>query len=117
MDTKLVNMLRTAVEDSADDNGWAHLGSVGQNIANKSPEFDPRNFGYKKLLDLVRAIDLFEIDVRGSENSPAKAIYIRTARNTEKQVKPKNTQRRRRPVTRRSSAQNESIGSGGADEE
>lgn len=76
-DTKLVNLLRNAVEDSADENGWAHLGSVGRNIANKSSEFDPRNFGYSKLGELIKAIKLFDIDERSSEISPAKSIYIR----------------------------------------
>lgn len=79
-DTKLVNLLRNAVEDSADENGWAHLGNVGQNIANKSPEFDPRNFGYKKLGELIKAIQLFDINERTSDNSLAKAIYIRDKR-------------------------------------
>jgi uncharacterized LabA/DUF88 family protein len=79
-DTRLVNLLRNATEDSADETGWANLGTVGQNVANKSPDFDPRNYGYKKLGDLVRAIGLFTIDERSSENSPAKQIYIRDKR-------------------------------------
>ena len=79
-DSRLVNLLRNATEDSADETGWANLGTVGQNVANKSPEFDPRNYGYKKLGELVRAIDLFTIDERSSENSPAKQIYIRDKR-------------------------------------
>ena len=56
------------------------IGTVGQNVANKSPDFDPRNYGYKKLGDLVRAIDLFNVDERASVNSPAKQIYIRDKR-------------------------------------
>lgn len=78
--TKLVNLLRNAVEDSADDSGWAYLGNVGQNITNKSSEFDPRNYGYKKLGELINAIKLFDIDERSSENAPGKAIYIRDKR-------------------------------------
>ena len=79
-DTRLVNLLRNAVEDSADETGWANLGTVGQNVANKAPEFDPRNYGYKKLGELVKAVDLFTVDERSSENSPAKQIYIRDKR-------------------------------------
>jgi uncharacterized LabA/DUF88 family protein len=79
-DTRLVNLLRNATEDSADETGWANLGTVGQNVANKTPEFDPRNYGYKKLGELVKAIDLFTIDERASDNSPAKQIYIRDKR-------------------------------------
>ncbi|RBP41546.1 NYN domain-containing protein [Garciella nitratireducens] len=83
-DTRLVNLLRSAVDDSADENGWSHLGNVGQNITNKSPDFDPRNYGYKKLGELIRAIQLFEISERSYDNSPAKTIYIKDKRRKSK---------------------------------
>ncbi|MEJ2481417.1 MAG: NYN domain-containing protein, partial [Acidihalobacter sp.] len=54
-DAKLVNLLRNAVEASSDESGWAHLAPVGSNIAKQSPDFDPRNYGYAKLGELVRA--------------------------------------------------------------
>lgn len=79
-DSRLVSLLRNATEDSADETGWANLGTVGQNVANKLPEFDPRNYGYNKLGELVKAVDLFDIDERSSDNSPAKQIYIRDKR-------------------------------------
>ncbi|MFX0151716.1 MAG: NYN domain-containing protein [Candidatus Hodarchaeota archaeon] len=79
-DTKLVTLLRNAIESSADESGWANLAPVGQNIANQSPEFDPRNYGYKKLSDIIRAIQLFDIDERSSDKSPIKSIYVRDKR-------------------------------------
>lgn len=79
-DTRLVNLIRSAIDTASDDDGWAHLGLVGSNIASQSPEFDPRNYGYKKLGELVRAVKLFEIDERYSDNKQAKAIYIRDRR-------------------------------------
>lgn len=78
--TRLVNLLRNATEDSADETGWANLGTVGQNVANKAPEFDPRNYGFKKLGELIREVDLFTIDERSTPGSPAKQIYIRDKR-------------------------------------
>jgi len=59
-DSKLVSLLRNAVEASSDDSGWAHLAPVGSNIAKQAPDFDPRNYGYKKLGELVAATKLFE---------------------------------------------------------
>ncbi|MDA3945601.1 MAG: NYN domain-containing protein [Helicobacteraceae bacterium] len=59
-DLRILNTLRHAVDDTADEAGWSHLGSVGQNILNKSPEFDPRNYGFKKLRDLLDDSKLFE---------------------------------------------------------
>lgn len=66
-DTKLVNLLRHAIEATEDDDGWAALGPVGSNISNKT-SFDARNYGYKNLSSLFRAIDLFELK-RGPGNS------------------------------------------------
>jgi len=59
-DTWLVNVLRTAVEQTMDEDGWANLASVGQYI-NNSTSFSPINFGYKKLSSLIDEIDLFDV--------------------------------------------------------
>ncbi|MBT6340990.1 MAG: hypothetical protein HOJ48_17010, partial [Desulfobacula sp.] len=66
-DTKLINLLRTAIESTEEDNGWAALGPVGAHISNKT-SFDCRNYGYKNLSSLFKAIDLFELK-RGTGNS------------------------------------------------
>ena len=79
-DTKLANLLRNAVEASSDDSGWAHLASVGSNIAKQAPEFDPRNYGYKKLGELVSATKLFQIEERAIGDGPSKATYLKDRR-------------------------------------
>lgn len=80
-DTRLVNLLRSVVESSSDDSGWAHLAPVGSNIAKQSPEFDPRNYGYAKLGELVAATKLFDIEERAIGDGNSKAIYVRDKRN------------------------------------
>ena len=79
-DTKLVNLLRNAVEASSDDSGWAHLASVGSNIAKQASEFDPRNYGYKKLGELASATKLFQIEERAVGDGPSKATYLKDKR-------------------------------------
>lgn len=59
-DTRLVQMLRNAVEAAGEEDGWALLGAVGSQIGNQA-SFDPRNYGYRKLSDLIDAIGLFEL--------------------------------------------------------
>ena len=81
-DRKVGNLLRAAVEDAADEFGWAYLGAVGTYIANRQPEFDPRNYGYRKLGDLIKSSGLFEIDERASPTDPGKQIYIRSRAKT-----------------------------------
>jgi uncharacterized LabA/DUF88 family protein len=77
MDRKLRTLLVEAVEDSADESGWAYLGPVGQYVANRQPEFDPRNYGYRKLAELIKACGWFDIEERSNPADPGKQIYIR----------------------------------------
>jgi len=79
-DARLVTLLRNAVEASSDDSGWAQLGPVGSNIAKQSPEFDPRNYGYGKLGELVAATMLFDIEERQIGAANQKAIFVRDKR-------------------------------------
>ena len=78
VDKKLLQLLRDAVDDLADESGWAYLGGVGQKISNRSSEFDPRNYGFKKLGDLFRAISQFETEERPQENGSGRLVYIRS---------------------------------------
>ncbi len=78
-DTRLVSLLRKAAEASSGDDSWANLGAVGSNLVKQSPEFDPRNYGFAKLGELVTATELFEIDQRPAGNGQ-KVIHIRDRR-------------------------------------
>lgn len=79
-DTKLVTLLRNAVDATSDDSGWANLGPVGSKIAKQSPEFDPRNYGYGKLGELVRATQLFEIEERRIGDTNSKSLFVKDKR-------------------------------------
>jgi uncharacterized LabA/DUF88 family protein len=80
-DTKLVGLLRSALDAASDESGWAHLGAVGSNIAKQAPEFDPRNYGYSKLGELASATKLFDVDERVQRDGHSRTIYIRNKRN------------------------------------
>jgi len=72
-------LVRHAIEDTADDAGWSYLGAIGQNLLNKSPEFDPRTYGHKKLLDMIEALGEFEIKY-SDPLSGGQSIYVRLKR-------------------------------------
>ncbi len=81
-DKALTKLLRDVVDDLADESGWAYLGSVGQKINIRSAEFDPRNYGFKKLGDLFRALPQFETEERpqetgAQETGGGRLVYIR----------------------------------------
>jgi hypothetical protein len=75
-DTSLVRLLRTAAEQSSEDDGWASLSRVGSYISNNNSSFSAINYGYRKLGDLIRASELFDIDMRDN----GLHMYIRDVR-------------------------------------
>ena len=70
-------LVRSSVNDVADEDGWAFLGDVGNMILRKQPSFDSRNYGYSKLTNFIKSLGMFEIDKRDTSNRGIKHIYIR----------------------------------------
>jgi hypothetical protein len=56
-----MRQITAAIEDVSCEDGWAHLGEVGSTIGKRMPDFDPRNFGFKKLSDLIQSIHTLEV--------------------------------------------------------
>ncbi len=64
--SKLIKLVKNAYEAIAEEYGGAILG--GQ-INKLSSSFDSRNYGYKKLREIIRVIDMFEIKAIPHENN------------------------------------------------
>lgn len=74
-DTALVKLLRNAVEQTSGDDDWAHMSKVGHYISNNS-SFSSINYGYRKLGELIRASELFDVEMRNDGT----AMYIKDSR-------------------------------------
>jgi len=80
--SKLKKLLLPAISSAAQEDGWAFLGNVGSLVNKNDPSFDSRNFGYKKLSDLVRDQAYLEVDERKSGGGKAGAqFYVRIKEN------------------------------------
>jgi uncharacterized LabA/DUF88 family protein/Fe-S-cluster formation regulator IscX/YfhJ len=77
VDPETIKLFSVSINDLADENGWTFLGDLGNLMLKKKPDFDPRNYGFQKLLPLIRSINKFEIDERDSGKNNIKHIYIR----------------------------------------
>ena len=74
----LITLLKDAYEAVDEEDGWVHLGVFGAQLTKLSPSFDARNYHYKKLSELIRAIDLFEVrETPHSKSSTVKDLHIR----------------------------------------
>ena len=77
LDKKAIQLIASSISDLADESGWAFLGEVGKLILKKEPDFDSRNYGFKKLGQLIKSTQHFEIDERQTDKSNIKLVYIR----------------------------------------
>lgn len=78
-----VPIIRKVIAQMESEDGWVPLGAVGTQLANLASDFDPRTFGFRKLSDLVRKTNAFEI-----EHPEGGTLRIR--------IKPENSSRQRR---------------------
>lgn len=77
IDKDLIKLILDSINDIAEEDGWVFLGVLGNLIPKKQPDFDARNYGYKKLLDLIKAIPEIEIDKRTTGANNISHFFVR----------------------------------------
>ena len=78
IDSGLIRLIADSINDLAGEDGWAFLGELGNLLLKKKPDFDPRNYGFKKLLSMMRSIDHFETDERNTGKNNSILVFVRT---------------------------------------
>ncbi|MBB4064408.1 NYN domain-containing protein [Gellertiella hungarica] len=79
-----IPILRRVIAQLETEDGWVQLGPVGQQLANLASDFDPRTYGCKKLSDLVRQTNAFEVNHAGG--GPVR-IRLKVEHATKKKTK------------------------------
>jgi hypothetical protein len=77
VDAETIKLITESVNDLADESGWTFLALLGSFIIKKKPDFDPRNYGFPKLLPLIKNINRFEIDERDAGVGNTRHIYLK----------------------------------------
>ncbi len=73
----VVDLIAESLAMIADEDGYAFMGELGNLLLRQQPDFDPRNYGFQKLTQLVKSLDRFEIDARPTSNPHTKHVYLR----------------------------------------
>lgn len=76
-DNGLVKLLSDCIVDIADEDGWAFLGDLGNFILKRKPDFDPRNYGFEKMLPLIKSSGRFEIDERPTGKGNIRHVFVK----------------------------------------
>jgi uncharacterized LabA/DUF88 family protein len=82
----LRRLLTAAVNRTSNEEGWANLGSVGSYLSTSNASFDPRNYGFAKLVSLARAQDYLDV-----EHESGSAPKVRLKATTTKKAAAKST--------------------------
>jgi hypothetical protein len=91
----LRSMLVAAIDSTSSEDGWSALSVVGSHISTNNPSFDSRNYGYPKLVELVRAQDY--VDVEHLPDQPVR-VRLRPSRPARKRPARKTSQPRKQPA-------------------
>lgn len=73
----IIELIADSIDDLADDDGFIDLSNLGNLIIKKQPDFDPRNYGFGKLSNMLKNLPRFEVEVRATPDPHVKPIYIR----------------------------------------
>lgn len=68
-------ILAQAFEMTVGEDGWARLDTMGNNLYQLDPSFDPRTYGHRQLSRLIKSLDQFEM--RSQEIAGATIIFVR----------------------------------------
>lgn len=71
------NTILTIVQETSDDDGWASLGDVGNILTKRYPDFDVRNYGFKKLTPFVNSLNIFEIKSVSGRDGHVRLMYVK----------------------------------------
>lgn len=55
-------VIKKVIAQMESEDGWVSLGAVGAQLANLASDFDPRTYGFRKLSDLVKKTNGFDMN-------------------------------------------------------
>ena len=76
-DKKLVASICKIIEENSNDDGWMYAARVGKLLSKKYPDFDSRNYGYKKFALLLEGLGFETRKESGIEDKNACEVYVK----------------------------------------
>ncbi|MDY2776779.1 MAG: NYN domain-containing protein [Collinsella sp.] len=73
---KIRETINAIVDSFSDDDGWVSLGQLGDQLGKRIPDFDVRNYGFKKLRPFLKSLGVYEFD-EPKGDSGKRQIYLR----------------------------------------
>ncbi|MBE6906264.1 NYN domain-containing protein [Marasmitruncus massiliensis] len=69
--------IQTIAAENSDEDDWMFIGTIGNLLVKRYPDFDVRNFGFSKLTPFIESLGLFDIKSVRTQDSGVKLIYVK----------------------------------------
>ena len=74
---KLIDSICKIIEENSNDDGWMYAARVGTLLQKKRPDFDCRNYGYKKFALLLEGLGFEMRKEPGADDPNACEVYVK----------------------------------------
>ena len=74
---KLIDSICKIIEENSNDDGWMYAARVGTLLQKKHPDFDCRNYGYKKFALLLEGLGFETRKEPGADDPNACEVYVK----------------------------------------
>lgn len=69
--------IQTIVQEISDDDGKAFVGEIGNMLVRRYPDFDVRNYGFRKLTPLIQSLKTFDIVSERNSDGYNRLVYVK----------------------------------------
>lgn len=68
----------TIMDEISDEDQWVNIGEIGNLLLKRYPDFDVRNYGFKKLTPFLKSLNIVDIRSNPSSDGNGKNVYVRS---------------------------------------
>ncbi|PKM85106.1 MAG: hypothetical protein CVU86_03715 [Firmicutes bacterium HGW-Firmicutes-11] len=65
----------TIIRENSDEDDWVFIGDIGTMLLKRYPDFDVRNFGFKKLTPFIRSME--SVEIKSVRHGSSMLFYVR----------------------------------------
>lgn len=71
----------TIVDEVSDEDEWVPIAEIGNRLPKRFPEFDVRNYGFKKLTPFVKSLGILDVQSSPSSAGNSRLVFVRLKNN------------------------------------
>lgn len=67
----------TIIDEVSDEDQWVNIGEIGSLLVKRHPDFDVRNYGFKKLTPFLKSLNILNIRSNPSSDGNSRLVYVK----------------------------------------